>query len=448
MRSASFASMAALVCVCGAALMGCGGASSSAGSSSAGSSSTGAATTRPSGEDPSLLQQADLLYLGAFRVPSGAAGGDANLQGYSYGGAALAFNPDHDSLYMVGHVYDQRVGEVDIPVLVKATDLSDLNTAAVRQGLTDISEGHLLDIGAGGSAYTAESGAMIGGLLSWHGRLVGSVYAYYDAGFEAELSHFSSGTDFSMSGDFRGMFRVGTANPGFVGGYMTSIPEDWRTRLGGSALTGNCCLPIISRTSYGPSASVFTPDDLGVKTPAPATMLVGYPADHPTLGSWDNTETVNLDFNMATRVNGIVFVDGTRSVLFFGSQGIGVPCYGIATGDPSLDHRPISGSSEVYCHDPASDSKGTHAWPYASYVWAYDAEDLAQVKAGQKQPWELKPYATWQMDLPFATQGKEILGAAYDPVKGRIYISQGGADPGDDGYFQGPVIHAFEVAGA
>jgi hypothetical protein len=442
-RSASFGSMAALVCVCSTALLGCGGASSSAGSSSA-----GAATTQPASEDPALLQQADLLYLGAFRVPSGAAGGDANLQGYAYGGAALAFNPDHDSLYMVGHVYDQRVGEVTIPALVNSTELGDLNTATVRQGLTDISEGRLLDFGAGGSAYTAESGAMIGGLLSWHGRLVGSVYGYYDAGFEAELSHFSSGTDFSASGDFSGMFRVGTANPGFVGGYITSIPEAWRARLGGSALTGNCCLPIISRTSFGPSASVFTPDDLGVKNPAPSTMLVGYPADHPALGSWDNTETVNVDFNMATSVNGIVFVDGTRSVLFFGSQGLGIPCYGVGTGDPSLDRQSISpGSSEVYCHDPALDSKGTHAWPYASYVWAYDAEDLAQVKAGQKQPWDLKPYATWAMDLPFATQGKEILGAAYDPVKRRIYISQGGADPGSDGYFQGPVIHAFEARG-
>jgi hypothetical protein len=444
MRLVSSAPMTALVCVCAAALLGCGGSGSSAGTPITPAS----AATPASAEDAALLRESSLSYLGAFRLPSDAAGGDASLSGYSYGGAALAFNPANDSLYLVGHVYDQRVGEVSIPALVNSTELGDLNTATVRQGPTDITEGHLLDIGKDGSVYPEETGAMIGGLLPWRGRLVGSVFAYYDASFEAKLSHFSSGTDFAVSGDFDGMFRVGTENPGFVGGYMTPIPEAWRSRLGGSALTGNCCLPIISRSSFGPSASVFEPDDLGIKAPAPSTMLVGYPADHPTLGSWDNTEAVNLDFNMATSVTGIVFVDGTRSVLFFGRQGLGIPCYGVGTGDPSLDRLPVSpGSSEVYCHDPASDSKGTHAWPYASYVWAYDAEDLARVKAGQAQPWDLRPYATWALDLPFATEGKQILGAAYDPAKRRIYISQGGADPGDDGYFEGPIIHALQVGG-
>ena len=122
-----------------------------------------------------------------------------------------------------------------------------------------------------------------------------------------------------------------------------------------------------------------------------------------------------------------------------------VPCYGEGTDDPSLDRTPIEpGSSVVYCLDPASHSKGTHAYPYASYVWAYDASELALVRAGQKQPWEVQPYATWSLDLPFATEGRSLGGAAYDPLTRRLFLSQECADPGG-GYFCGPVIHVFEL---
>jgi len=46
-----------------------------------------------------LLRQSDLVYQGAFRLPSGAVG----TSSFAYGGTALAFNAARRSLVLVGH---------------------------------------------------------------------------------------------------------------------------------------------------------------------------------------------------------------------------------------------------------------------------------------------------------------------------------------------------------
>ena len=139
-----------------------------------------------------------------------------------------------------------------------------------------------------------------------------------------------------------------------------------------------------------------------------------------------------------------------KSVLFFGRQGLGEFCYGAGTSDPLLHGQPhdeLNYPGVINCYDPADHNKGTHGWPYAHYVWAYDANDLAGVKSGQSMPWEVKPYSVWRLDFPFDTtfempsdvSGRQIGGATYDPVTNRIYVSQ---MFGED---QLPVIHVFTV---
>jgi hypothetical protein len=140
------------------------------------------------------------------------------------------------------------------------------------------------------------------------------------------------------------------------------------------------------------------------------------------LGDWNVTSPV---FNGSTQMGGVVFPEGARSVLFFGRQGIGPFCYGDAS---------------TGCVDPADPYKGTHAYRYVYQVWAYDAQDLAAVKAGLRQPWNVTPYATWQLTLPFADQNAQIRGAAYDPATGRLWISQARGDG------QQPLVYLFTVA--
>ena len=206
---------------------------------------------------------------------------------------------------------------------------------------------------------------------------------------------------------------------------MTTIPSEWQTLLGGPVLTGHCCTSIISNQSWGPALSVFDPANLGISATTPSIPLVYYNATHPTLGVWSNTTIANPTFNMSSTATGVVFPTGTRSVLVFGSTGTGVPCYG--DGGP--------------CGDQANSYKGTHAYPYTYYVWAYDANDLLAVKNGTKNPWDVRPYTTWGFTLPFSTTSdfNIINGVAYNPITKKLYIAQKNGDGAR------PVIHVFRV---
>jgi hypothetical protein len=364
-------------------------------------------------------------------------------QGYSYSSGSITYNPNRNSLFLVGHGWHNEVGEISIPPLVNTTNLNSLNRSAMVQALTDITGGNMSRILAGGGDYGDT--VVMGGMLVHKNSLIGSVYGYYDAGSSARLSHFKSGLDISVRGDFAGMYQVGQLNPGFVSGYITHIPRDWQGHFGGTALAGNGGISIICRSSLGPAASVFNPDDLGVLNPVPATPVVGYTCANPTLGGYDPNGTAAdpNGFNQTTTIRGIVFPEGSRSVLFFGRQQLGNTCYGYGTTDLSLVGT-VDSLGVEYCYDPTSPYKGGHGYPFASWVWAYDANDLLEVKNGRKQMWEVFPYATWKLDLPFERDPGNggIAGAAYDPLTQTIYLSR---DCQDVDMGCGPVIHAFRV---
>jgi hypothetical protein len=152
-----------------------------------------------------------------------------------------------------------------------------------------------------------------------------------------------------------------------------------------------------------------------------------------TLGAWEGGSPW---FNGSTRIQGVVFPKGSSSVLFFGIRGLGPFCYGHGTDDPELAGR-WAEDGVLNCFDPASSAKGTHSYPYANSVWAYDARDLVAVRNGTKQEWEVIPYSVFDLDLP--RSGGAIIGAAYDDATGLIYLSQTWADA------ELPVIHVFHV---
>jgi len=395
------------------------------------------------GQTGTKIELSHFEYKGAFRMPKGNLGGDSTRgNSLSYGGSALTYNPLRNSLFIVGHPHERMVVEISIPEIVQSTNINNLKTAGVLQAPSNITNGNWDNLKMDGGAVG--NGARPGGFLVHNNKLIGSSWAYYDGGKEAARSHFVASPDWRSTGtQFRGMYRVGqhpvtsgAVNGGFVGGYMAPVPEEWQPALGGPALTGMAALAIVSRTSLGPCAWVFDPNDVGEKDPAPATMLVGYPIQYPTLGAYG--DSASLYYNRATEVRGIVFPEGGSSVLFFGRHGLGKTgkgdsCYGSGTKDPALHGTEVPGTNGVkYCYDPTDATKGVHAYPYVYRIWAYDAHQFVKVKNGtvnpstgqSYQPWDVIPYAIWDITFPFAVEDAHILGVAYDPSTQRIFISQ------------------------
>jgi hypothetical protein len=367
-----------------------------------------------------VIGAGDLRYVGAFRVPAGNFGGSS----FAYGGTAMAYNPVRNSLFMVGHDWQQFVAEVTIPTPVNSSSVDSLPMATVIQPFADATEGRL------GLVAADVPGVKLGGLMVSGTQLFGTAFVYYDAGGTQTISHFVRSTNLSTA-SIQGPFAV--TSTGAVAGDMVPIPQNWRSQLGGPALTGQCCIPILSRTSFGPSAWAFDPTQLGHVSPVPATPLLFYPQAHP-LAIWDQTSSL---FNGTTKMAGMVFPEGSGSLLYFGRQGIGTYCYGYGT---TQNPPPPTGADGVaYCYDPTGDGKGNHAYPLVYQVWAYKADDLAAVKSGAKQSWELRPYATWQLTFPITTWIAQLNGIAYDPAHQRIWVSQAFGD-GDR-----PVIHVFDL---
>lgn len=371
-----------------------------------------------------LLQQDDLAYQGAFLPPLV----------FDYGGTALTFNPARNSLFIVDR--HQKVAEISIPEVRAARAVDTLARATFLQPLTDITEGRLANLNPGDP-----NGQLLGGLLRHNDTLIATGYSYYDGARTQRASHFRSGVNLALAGDVVGPVRVAAPHAGYVGGYLAHVPEVWRSAVGGPVINGQCCIPIISRTSYGPGLFAIDPADIGVKDVVPSVPLLYYTGVHQlndtgVADPWSGSDgkggpaVVSAWFNGATQVTGVVFPEGARSVLFFGRQGLGKMCYG--TGGP-----------DGFCRDMTDHDKGTHAYPYRYQVWAYDVLDLIAVKEGRKQPWEPKPYAVWELKLPISwgETGVMILnGAAYDPATGRIFVVQAGRESGGR-----PVIHVLNV---
>ena len=380
--------------------------------------------------DPStqpLIQFADLSYLGAFRLPAQTLNNDS----FSIGGHPIAFNPARNSLFVTSRA--GRTAEIAIPAPVNSNDILQLPFATFLQSFYETTEGTI--------AQVSTVDASLSGLLVMSDRLYGSASIYYDAQNTQRVSHYSHSTTLSQVGVI-GMRQVWEdAKSGFVSGYMAVVPAEWQALLGGPAVTGQCCIPVTWRTSWGPSAFAFNPADINSLAKVPAAPLLYYPQDHPTLGHWNDSNPV---YGGTTQVTGVALLAGTRTALFFGRNGTGTPCYGNGTSDQTLVGK-TGPDGALWCFDPTSTAKGQHAYPYTYQIWAYDLNDFAAVKAGVKRPWDVRPYGVWPFGFPFPETQVELGGTAYDASRQILYVSQLFADK--DGYGYRPIIHALKVGG-
>ena len=135
-------------------------------------------------------------------------------------------------------------------------------------------------------------------------------------------------------------------------------------------------------------------------------------------------------FDGNTNLNGVFFAPGSSSVLVFGSVGTNQVQYGTQSAS----------------NDPYRQGKGFHALngDYAYQVWAYNANDFLSVMDGKMQPWQVQPYATWNLDFPQFNGGKTLGGVTFDPSTDRLYVEEQGADTEAAGSFL-PVIQVYQL---
>jgi hypothetical protein len=412
-----------------------------------------ATNSRPAAQAPDprtlpRLEYANLEYLGRFRLPNTSSNG----QWFSFAQGYMAYYPAGDggngSLFFgSGNAFEwtgnqpARMAELSIPEPSLSANINTLPMAGFLQGFVDPTEGHLDEIDPPANDYTALHGHIIVG-----DTIVGTAIIGYDADGHQIKSHYSRSTNLSQP-SFSGWSQLPNVEgkAGFVAGQPANIPTEWQTALGGVALTGNCCVSIVSRTSWGPAAFLFNPASIGAPTVS-TTPLLYYSGAHPTLGLYNTTE-INEVWGQSTKMGGFALINGTRTALFFGSTGIGVPCYGRTTPDPALHNHVYDAEGHTECYDPTNTDSGNHAYPYRFQLWAYDLNDLADVKAGTKAPWEPRPVVWPLNDLPSNDTMETMVmrpgGIAYAPDTQRLYVAADLIDV--DGYSSRPLIYVFKV---
>lgn len=363
--------------------------------------------------DPTQLPRLafeQLRYAGAFRLPGGEINGDT----FAAGGGPIAFNPSRNSLFVGAR--SGRVAEITIPPAITSSEVASLPEAEFLQGFAEPSEGAIGKIA---------KDAGLSGLLVYGERLYGTGLIYYDAVNAQRRSHFSRSLSLGQPSATPLRAVWDDHRTGYVAGYLAVVPPEWQTRLGAPAVTGQCCVPITSRTSQGPAAFAFDPAALADDDDTiDARPLVYYPTDRAELGPWSGS---NPTYGATTEVAGLALIAGTRTALFVGRNGTGPYCYGEATGDRTLDQT-TDKKGVKFCYDPANASKGPHAYPYRYQMWAYDLSEWAEARAGRREPWSIKPYAVWGFELPTPETSVRLLGVAYDPATQRLFISQRSAD--------------------
>ncbi|MBN1440609.1 MAG: hypothetical protein JW929_14470 [Anaerolineales bacterium] len=448
----------------------------------AGSRPAPAASNLPSAD---LVSPADLVYLGAFRLP----GGDAPPKTFAYGGNAMTFNPDGDpqgvdsfpgSLFVMGHDRQawgslpdgNQVAEIGIPRPAIAADPQDLPAAVFLQDFSDVAAGRftgLEEIPKVGMQYLnhPDTGPKIH--LAW-GQHLQPMDAPSHAWFEPDLA----------DPDLQGVWFIGDENLYSVNGYLFEIPAAWADvhASGCSLATGR--MRDGGQGGMGPALFAYRPWLEGGAAPADGARL----ADTVLL----LYETSDASEAIVRCMNGYQHPDeweggawldapgGKTAVIFAGTKstggkywygyrhpaGAGLACVDADVSDfptcrladgricPPEDFAGCCDAEEGECIS----QRGWWSTRFDAELIFYDPADLAGVAAGEMESWEPQPYAALDIDefLYFNPSGTdvEMIGegdqrrcrigdVAYDRANGLLYVLEQFADGAK------PVVHVWRV---
>ena len=401
-----------------------------------------------------LIQISDLTYQGAFIIP-GSTYGESNA---NYAAGAIAYNGVNHSIFVAGHRVHAAVAEFLIPTLVNSRDVTELNSATVLQDFKRV-----LDLAPGGNPQSINE---ISGLQLIGNRLFVNAVEYYDA--PADNTHTTLVVEDASQLNAPSISGYYSLQGGaHIAGWMSPVPNEWQQQLGGEHIAGNSSrYPINGRHSMGPSAFVFDPGLLVNNTSniLSTTSLLDFSLVHPLytdFSSYDDGNYNILELNGST-FSGHTFEDAMATVgenhLWTeeseASYGIIIPgtstymTIGSSGGHYSgIGYKPTQNNGNL-CGGPCPyDASDRY-----NYYWLWDMNDLVEVKNGNMNPYDVRPYAYGEFDAPFqfdAYQGVSefhpIVGGTYDESSGTLYLTIYDAGPINSPYARNPVIAAYKI---
>ena len=442
------------------------------------------AKTLPAAALSSLVQPADLVYLGAFRLPDAG----ERPKTFEYGGNAMTFYPGGDpqgpgdgfpgSLFITGHdrlPYGElpdgdQLAEISIPAPVISKDPAALNTAAFVQDFHDAAAGFfkgLDEIPRLGLAFldTPATGSLLH--LAWGQHIQPDEVVASHAWLSLDLAH----------PNLQGTWFIGNQSLDSVNGYMFAIPAGWADQVASGRYLATGRFRDGGWSGMGPALFAYQPwiDQKGtpaaVGTHLEETVLLLYQKStesetferaltgyqHPDEwegGAWLTTSAGKSAVLFAgTKSNGEKYWYG-----FVNPSGAQLPCVeGEMVGQFPIcrlangDLCPQQDLVECANH---SDYRGWWSTHFDAEFILYNPDDLAKVARGEMESWEPQPYASSDIDeyllqnpsgvepdmIGVGDQRRFRIGdVAYDREHNLIYVLELFADGAK------PVVHVWQI---
>ena len=397
-----------------------------------------------------LIHPAGFSYLGAFRLP----------ESMSYGGEAIAYNPDGDGGQSGNGAADGYPGSVFItnlnqqehgfvaemtipaPVIAPAKNLDALNESGFIQQPANIRPSNVnnwpyVDVWRTGLAYVSDGA-----------KLYSSWGFHYQVGGEKTASLSFCDANNLKASSKRGAWFIGKKNEppidAMLNDYLFTVPQAWadanlagKTMITGRARDGGL-------SGLGPTLYAVAPVHSGTPpsagTELPLTTLLQY-------GSVEGTD----NYNYPNSIDGYKHSDSWRdakwlsvqnqsAVMIIGNHALGDNWYGYH-GERMLHDWVIADIPYPDFWETDPDGKGWRAHHSIPMAILFDPADLANVANGTVDSWSPQPYAAVRFDeSTFWGNAMEITSACFDPINQVLYITEFNAP--SDGRL---LIHVWKV---
>lgn len=379
----------------------------------------------PLGDEPAgsgLLQLGDINYAGAFRLDGNQYGSSPNDQLFYQDKVIIGMNNTNGNLLItgLGTANTQNIGEFSIPALSTSETLTDLNIGANTQNFVNVID--QLPLNTPDPDLDDQNGITIYGIFEKDGKIIFHYARSYDSGSTISnqtIGVVSDSTDLAGS-TVTGAYIYDQSNRAC--GWISDIPTEWQTPLGGEHILGwssGATRSIVSRLSVGPSAFILDTDDLLNPIPANGTTITTETLmNFPFPQAMGNPSGVNTDdyilqagsiWNIISETNYGFIVPGTSTYLCIGHDG------GFNSG---ISYKTNNNNFGDYDANDENDYRNTY--------WMFDVNDFIAVKAGTLAPQDILPYASGTFTTPFfgsGSNGRRISGATYDAATGRLYLA-------------------------